>query len=341
MIAKFTGKDVSEASFMSIMQVPMGSVEKWTYEEKAWYSSLMRDVGIEGEGITRFVEPSGKIGEQEAIRIAKREVASGYKVDESELDRYKVSVSFEIPEALEPGDRQAYWHVRFKAPEEMTDKERLFYLFPVYVHPENGSLLWSVQEMLSIPDYHMRPSNDIYNALGVLEAEVDGASFRDWPLALKARFSKEVAPKVKKVLESKDLTSITLFDTIDLELIAQSSYVYGMPSGTSISQEKALELAMIALSKKYGIQDNLASLYRRIPVYYDVTNAVMPKWRFVFNWGVIDQDKLSKLESSTKATLSSFCFRVEVDALKGESVSVERFEFKHQMDNLDYRLNWY
>lgn len=341
LITEFAGKDASEVNFLSIMQVPMGPVDKWTYEEKAWYSKLMLDVGIDREGITQFLEPSGRISEQEAIMIAKREVAAGYKVDESKLDSYQIAVSFEIPEAAELGNRQAYWHVKFTAPSEMAKEERLFILFPVYVHPEDGSLLWPVQEMLNMTNYHTRPSNDIYNAFGSLEAEAHGANFRDWPLKLKAQFSQKVAPLVKEVLDSKDLSSITLFGTLDVELIAQSSYVYGMPSGTSISQEKALELAMIALSKKYGIQDNLASLYRRIPVYYDVTNAVMPKWRFVFNWGVIDQDKLSKLESSTKATLSSFCFRVEVDALKGESVSVERFEFKHQMDNLDYRLNWY
>ncbi len=151
-IASFTGQDVDGIGFMSIMQVPMGSVENWTYEEKAWYSTLMREVGIESDGMTQFVQPSGRISEQEAIAIARREIAKGYMVLEDELDRYRVSVDFEIPEAAESGNKQAYWHVRFEAPEDISEDERLFILFPVYIHPDNGSLLWSVQDMLSIPD---------------------------------------------------------------------------------------------------------------------------------------------------------------------------------------------
>lgn len=338
LIEKFTGKDASEVNFLSIMQVPMGSVDKWTYEEKAWYSKLMRDVGLEGDGITQFVEPSGKISEEEAIRIARREVAAGYKVDESKLDSYQVSIDFEIPEAAEPNDRQAYWHVKFTAPDDMSENERLFILFPVYIHPDNGTLLWSVQDMLSMKDYHTRPSNDVYNTLSFLEAEANGAIFSDWPLGLKARFSEEVAPKVQKVIDSKDLSSITLYDALDVDLIAQSSYVYGLPSDASVSQEKAKEMAALALRNEFNLQDNLLSLYSKIPVYYDITNPAKPLWRFIFSWGVLDRDKL---ESSAKEAMSGFCFRVEIDAMKGNIVNIERFEFTHQMDNLKYRLKWY
>lgn len=338
LMEKYTNRNIDEINFLSIMQVPMGSVDKWTYEEKAWYSKLMRDVGLEGDGITQFVEPSGKISEEEAIRIARREVAAGYKVDESKLDSYQVSVDFEIPEAAEPNDRQAYWHVKFTAPDDMPENERLFILFPVYIHPDNGTLLWSVQDMLSMKDYHTRPSNDVYNTLSSLEAEANGAIFSDWPLGLKARFSEEVAPKVQKVIDSKDLSSITLYDALDVDLIAQSSYVYGLPSDASVSQEKAKEMAALALRNEFNLQDNLLSLYSKIPVYYDVTNPAKPLWRFIFSWGVLDRDKL---ESSVKDAMSGFCFRVEIDAMKGNIVNTERFEFTHQMDNLEYRLKWY
>lgn len=52
LIAAYTGKPASEANFLTIMQAAMGPFEGWTYAEKAWYSQLMREVGLEGEGIT-------------------------------------------------------------------------------------------------------------------------------------------------------------------------------------------------------------------------------------------------------------------------------------------------
>jgi hypothetical protein len=338
LIATFTGKDASEVNFLSVMQVPMGPADKWTYEEKAWYSSLMRDVGLEGDGITQFVEPSGKISEEEAIRIARREVAAGYKVDESKLDSYQISVDFEIPEAAEPNNKQAYWHVKFTAPQDMSEEERLFILFPVYVHPEDGTLLWSVEDMLSRKDQYARPSNEIYQALEALEKAAGYEVFRDWPLELKARFSQEVAPRVKTALEKKENQMITIDNALDIELIAQSSYVYGLPGKESVSQEKALEAAISALSSKYDIPESTVALYAKVPTYYDITDPDKPLWRFLFNGGYLDW---RSIENGVKNNLRGFCFRVEVDALTGNLVNIEKFEFKHQMDNLEYRLKWY
>lgn len=338
LVAAFTGEEPHAIHFITIMQVPMGPVDNWTYEEKAWYSKLMREVGIEGGGMTEFVTPSGKISEQEAINIARREVAAGYKVAEHALDPYKVTVSFEIPEANEPGNQQAYWRVAFLAPENMSEEERLFILFPVFVHPENGSLLRSVQDMLSVQDYHTRPSNDIYDTYQRLLAEVDGAHFRNWPLALRARFSSEIAPKVQEVVASKDLSPITLSGSLDVELIAQSSYVYGLPGDAGITQEQALDIAENALAANFNAPEGMASLYHDIPTYYDVTDEENPLWKFIFNGKAMDW---SRLDGGMDHPFMGLCFRVEVDALTGELVHVEQFEFKMDMGNLAYRLKWY
>lgn len=339
LMEKYTNRNIDEINFLSIMQVPMGSVDKWTYEEKAWYSKLMRDVGLEGDGITQFVEPSGKISEEEAIRIARREVAAGYKVDESKLDSYQVSVDFEIPEAAEPNDRQAYWHVDFAAPDDMPEDERLFILFPVYVHPETGDLMISINEMLerrtSPPT---RPDNEIYRTIESISQDAKYIPFRRWPLELKARFSNEVAPLVKEVIEKGDLSSISSNGVVDVELMAQSTYRYGMPENNNIPMEAARGKAQNALHESFGLKMETFDLYGEDISYFEVTNPENPLWRFVFNGASLD---FQKLENGVKNPLADVCYRVEVDAVTGAIVHVEAFKHEINMRDIDYRLKWY
>ncbi len=68
-------------------------------------------------------------------------------VPESALDTYQVQVDFAIPEANEPEDRQAWWHITFEAPEGMSKEERLFILFPLLIHPDTGEPMHTVEEM--------------------------------------------------------------------------------------------------------------------------------------------------------------------------------------------------
>ena len=64
-LSAYTGKSADSINFLSIMQVPMGTADTWTYAEKAWYSQLMREVGLEGEGVTFYTMPQGKLNEQD------------------------------------------------------------------------------------------------------------------------------------------------------------------------------------------------------------------------------------------------------------------------------------
>lgn len=275
-LSAYTGKSADSINFLSIMQVPMGTADTWTYAEKAWYSQLMREVGLEGEGVTFYTMPQGKLNEQDALAIARREVALGYGVPESQLDAYKVSVSFEVPEAAEPGDSQGWWRVEFAAPDGMDEQTRLFILFPVFVHPETGALMHSVQSMRALgSDLPIRPENEIYQAIGRIEdaAGPDNPSFRTWPLALKARWSQEVRPLVQQAMASGDLSSLTWtnMDEPDYDTMARSYYQYALPDEKAIPETQAYALATAALQNTYGLAGDVFPLYRERIVYYDIT----------------------------------------------------------------------
>ena len=339
LMEKYTNRNIDEINFLSIMQVPMGSVDKWTYEEKAWYSQLMRDVGLEGDGITQFIEPSGKISEEEAIRIARREIAAGYKVDESKLDPYQVSVHFEIPEVAESNDRQAYWHVEFTAPNDMPEDKRLFILFPVYVHPETGTLMISVNEMLerrNIPP--TRPDNEIYQTIESISQSAKYIPFRRWPLELKAKYSQMVNPLVERTVASGNMEPLTLNGKLDIKTLARAEYTYGLPDKKAVSEVEAYEIAKEAVHNKFGVDDKVFSLYLDYIVYYDVTDAEQPLWKFVFNGRSLDWPKL---EEGLKSPLNKVYYKVEILARNSEVKHVEEYSMDSLGKTLEGELKWY
>ncbi len=339
LMEKYTNRNIDEINFLTIMQVPMGSVDKWTYEEKAWYSKLMRDVGLEGDGITQFVEPSGKISEEEAIRIARREVAAGYKVDESKLDSYQVSVDFEIPEAAEPNDRQAYWHVKFAAPDDMPEDERLFILFPVYVHPETGDLMISVNEMLERrTNSPTRPDNEIYRTIESISQGAKYIPFRRWPLELKAKYSQMVNPLVERIVASGDMEQLTLNGKLDIETLARAEYTYGLPDKKAVSEAEAYEIAKKAVHNKFDVDDKVFPLYLDYIVYYDVTDAEQPLWKFVFNGWSLDWPKL---EGGLNDPLNKVYYKVEILARNSEVKHVEEYSMDSLGKTLESELKWY
>ena len=339
-MSTYTGQEAKFLEFLGIMQTAMGPFDQWSYEEKAWYSQLMRDVGLEGEDVTFFVEPTGKISKEQAVAIARREVAAGYGVPESQLDRYEVKTNFQIPEANEPDDRQAYWYVGFTAPDDMPENERLFIVFPVYVHPETGELLWSVESMRNMGSQYSRPDNELYRLIGSIEAEAEKSghySFRVWPIELKARWTKEVTPLVKQLVASDDLSSITIDGRPDTEVLAQSHYLYGLPGDSDISQAEAYTNAKAALQKAYGIQNEEFALYRDEIVFFDITDPEKPLWRFLFNAGSVNWPEL---KDSIRPEIKETNYRVAINARSGAVEYMEKFNFEPLSHDYDYRLKF-
>lgn len=148
-MVEFTGNKVYDLSFLFIMQAAWGPFTEWTKEEQAWYSQQMVEMGQQGKDHTLYVMPEGRIDEAQAIEIARAEVAKGFAIEESALDDYAVTTTFQVPEFAEEGDDQPYWCVEFWTPEDMPEEERLFPIsLAVFIHPDTGELLMPMDEMV-------------------------------------------------------------------------------------------------------------------------------------------------------------------------------------------------
>lgn len=336
-ISEFTGKPVEEIGFLEIMQSAWGPFDTWTDEDKAWYSTLMEDVGINSEGKTVYVLPDGKITKEQAVEIARLAIAEGFGVELEELEAYEVITNFQIPEFLVDGN-QAYWYVMLKSTSEMEDS--LFQDIELFIHPETGELLQNVSEILDIrANLPQRADNDLYQARNAYfdRAEQMGVySFRDWPLELRAEYSRHITPWVNAIIESGNLIDLMNGGNLDIQFIAQSTYVYGIPQEDAISQEEAYELATDALMKKYGMPADIFKKYRKVNVYYDITDK--PKWKFFFNPKTLN---VQMLEGEYDNPFLDMCYRAEIDAHTGEIICLDEFAFQMLGHILEYDLKWY
>ena len=342
-LVAFTGQEISEVSFMIIMEAAWGPFDNWSKEEQAWYSQLMVDMGIQKDDHTLYVEPEGPVDEAQAIAIALREIAKGYGVEESRLNNYTVVTSFQVPEFAEPGDKQAYWYVELSAPESMLEAERLFNTFWVFIHPETGELLESVKSMRALlaDAEALREKHLSYPLNAAIQELCDPNNIVflwDRTLEQKAEYSQKINPLVQAMLDSGDLSAITESDgRVNYDIIAASTYTYGLPGQNDIPQQQALEIANRAIRDTYGLKENTLSLYGWVCTFFDITNPEKPLWRFLMQpapgvrYGV-DLD----------ASQYNLRYRVEVDARTGEIAQTEEFEF-HGKDwsDLENSLKWY
>ena len=274
-VARFTGQEASEVSFLVIMQAAWGPFYQWTREEQAWYSQLMVDTGIQKEDHTLYVMPEGPVDQDQAILIARRAIAKGYGVEESALDSYTVITTFEVPEFSEPGDGQPYWHVDHNAPEDMPEDKRLFRSFPLFIHPETGELYETVESILARSRALDAYLNDpLFQAMAAFDGPFDSMSLED-----KALWSQTIRPMVlNKQQEDPDF-----FGDGSTSLLATVAFLYGVPDGTALPQDEALALAERALVDVLKRGEAEIKLYtHQKNIYYDVTDPERPLWKFFF-----------------------------------------------------------
>lgn len=338
LIEAFTGWKADEIGFMAIMQAAWGPFDTWSDEDKAWYSAVMEDAGVESDGKTVYVVPDGEISKEQAVEIATNAIVEGLGIDESVLANYNLVVNFQVPEFAEAGDEQPYWYVMYDA--ETPSPDNPFPTIELFVHPQTGALLESVEEIReSWANLPRRPDNALYQAIDAYHerARALGADvFKEWPLELRAEYTRDITPRVRAILRGGDLTDLMNCGSPDLSVIAQSSYLYGVPDESAVAQEDAYAAATAALTDAFGVPADLFPKYSKVYVYYDVTSA--PVWRFVFNCNMLD---VHQLEGGFDDPALSNCYRVEIDARTGEAVHIERFGFRLAEDDLMYQLKWY
>ena len=215
-----------------------------------------------------------------------------------------------------------------------------FSAIELFVHPETGELLESVDEILerwaTLPK---RPDNALYQAIDAYfeRAETMGAySFYEWPLQLRAAYSQDITPKVQAILASGDLSDLMNCGSPDLSVIAQSTYIYGLPDENALAQEEAYALARTALMDTYSLPSELFEKYRTVYVYYDVTST--PVWKFFFNPTTLDAQQI---ENGYDNPVFNTCYKAEIDAYTGKARAIEQFDFQLGSRDLAYRLKWY
>jgi len=304
----FTGREVSEISFMEIMQAAWGPFEQWSKEKQAWYSQLMTDMGLQKEDHTLYVLPSGPVDETKAIAIARREVAKGYGIPESELDAYDVTTSFQVPEFVE--DKQAWWYVELNAPDTIPESKRLFTTFWVFIHPDTGELYESVASLLESKRVYEEQANKRRNdplMIKIVEfGEAHGPRQQGSSLEAKALWSTTLAEEVLKRYAQEP-------DYISPRNVAFSSFTYGLPDAKALTQDEALELAKKALVDTLGRKEEELHFFLNKPdVFYDITNADKPLWKFFFHMP-------SQYDSNE-------AFGAEVLAYYGENIRVPNYK---------------
>ena len=313
-LSDFTGREVSEISFMEIMQAAWGPFEQWSKEDQAWYSQLMLDMGIQGQNNTMYVLPAGLVNEQKAITIACLEVAKGYGVDEKALEEYAVTTSFQVPEFEQ--NKQKWWYVELQATDAIPPKDRLFTNLWVFIHPETGALYESVESILASKRAYEAESEYLMNDPMTISmrdfSETHGARNQGVSLEAKALWSRTLS----KEIVTRYAKEPDFFNIVD---VAFSSFTYGLPDGKAIPMERALELAQKALVKPLGRNEAEIPFFSRKPdVYYDVTNPDKPLWKFFFHMPLLFDNAQAKDYYGEGVRLPNY--KVELDARTGELI---------------------
>ncbi|NLO86280.1 MAG: PepSY domain-containing protein [Clostridiales bacterium] len=279
------------------------------------------------------------ISEEEVIAIARAEVAKGFRIEESVLDDYGCTIT------VKPHHDQPYWEICFEEPEDIAQSDRIFNIytdlatnFKTHLYP-NGKIILPVREVIALRmGLGGHTPNELFDEIAayserVLE-EYQMADFRIWPLEIRAEYSQKVRPKVQAILESGDLTQLMDGGMPRIEVIAQSTFIYGMPDEKSISQEAALALAKAAITESYGVSPDFLEQDGEINVYYDITNASMPLWKFLFNYTFLRPDMPQE---------DNPYYKVELNAYDGNITYVDAFPYMRfgLFHDLPYHLKHY
>jgi len=327
----FTGVDASEISFLIIMQAAWGPFDDWSAEEQAWYSDLQVELGLHRDGITLFVLPTGTVDEDTAVALARAAIAKGYGVDESVLDAYELSTSFQVPEFAESGSEKAYWYVGYEKPLDMPSEEALFSGFEVFIDPDTGEFYETVDEIIA-----QRNQQQAYlDAINSNPLIIDIIAFREanqlkmmpttWSLETFADFSELFHERgLEQLAENPELFSSFLPGVL--------THAYGLPDDRAISQAEAQAIAEDAIVTQIGRKaDEVVFFTHDMTVMYDITDPETPLWKFYFEMPSMydsDTDYAAEVEAyygTDGERLPNI--KVEINAYTGEVVRAFTIDF--------------
>lgn len=181
-----------------------------------------------------------------------------------------------------------------------------------------------------------RPDTPLFQAIDAMAESVqrDIASFGAWPLSLKAEYARDIAPRVRAIVDSGDLTPLDNGAGPNLYVIAAAAYDYGLPGEGDLAQEDALERARETVRERFGLSQEALSRYTDVLVYFDATDPDAPLWRFVFQPEMGARDALGQTQYDLR-------YRVEIASPAGDVASAEAFKRQVPVYDLSYLKNLY
>lgn len=328
---------VEEISVDIITYAVMGAEDTWTPEERVWWQQLTRRFdGDDGADETFLVPDDGVITEAEAVAAAREAILSAQNLEDGALDAALPVADLYVTQQQPDRPR---WNVQFKLFREGSDSyvERVY---SAVVDARSGEVLSDTgathPDEAAAQQIAARPDTPLLEAIDAMAESVqrDIASFPAWPLALKAEYARDIAPKVRAILDSGDLAPLCSSESPDLYVIAAAAYDYGLPGEGDLAQEDALERAREAVRERFDLSREALSLYTDVFVYFDATDPDAPLWRFVLQPEMGARDALGQAQYDLR-------YRVEIASRTGAVVSAEAFERQIPVYNLSYLMNLY
>lgn len=328
---------VEEISVDIITYAVMGAEDTWTPEERVWWQQLTRRFdGDDGADDTFLVPDDGVITEAEAVAAAREAILSARGLEEDALDAALPVADLYVTQQQPDRPR---WNVQFKLFREGSDSyvERVY---SAVVDARSGEVLSDTgathPDEAAAQQIAARPDIPLLEAIDAMAESVqrDIASFPAWPLALKAEYARDIAPRVRAIVDGGDLAPLCRSEDPDLYVIAAAAYDYGLPGEGDLAQEDALERALEAVRERFDLSREALSLYTDVFVYFDATDPDAPLWRFVLQPEMSARDALGQAQYDLR-------YRVEIASPTGDVVSTEAFEQQIPVYELPYLMNLY
>lgn len=328
---------VEEISVDIITYAVMGAEDFWTPEERVWWQQLTRRFdGDDGADDTFLVPDGGVITEAEAVAAAREAILSARGLEEDALDAALPVADLYVTQQQPDRPR---WNVQFKLFREGSDSyvERVY---SAVVDARSGEVLSDTgathPDEAAAQQIAARPDTPLLEAIDAMAESVqrDIASFPAWPLSLKAEYARDIAPRVRAIVDGGDLAPLCRSEDPDLYVIAAAAYDYGLPGEGDLAQEDALECAREAVRERFDLSREALSLYTDVLVYFDATDPDAPLWRFVLQPEMGARDALGQAQYDLR-------YRVEIASPTGDVVSTEAFERQIPVYNLSYLMNLY
>ena len=278
------------------------------------------------------------ISEAQAVTAAREAILSARGLEEDALDAALPVADLYVTQQQPDRPR---WNVQFKFFREGSDSyvERVY---SAVVDASSGEVISDPDTGVPHPDEAAaqqsaaRPDTPLFQAIDAMAESVqrDIASFPAWPLALKAEYARDIAPRVRAIVDSGDLTPLDNGAGPNLYVIAAAAYDYGLPGEGDLAQEDALERAREAVRERFDLSREALSLYTDVFVYFDATDPDAPLWRFVLQPEMGARDALGQAQYDLR-------YRVEIASRTGAVVSAEAFKRQVPVYNLSYLMNLY